>query len=110
MYYKLNDEWLLRGWEKLPYALVDRRDGSAHFIRKSEMQALQYCNGAIDMDIPLIPEECRKLLPILIEQGIVHQCEPGDRIQPKQEYRFYPNRYIRTAHWSITGKCNYRCM
>ena len=109
MYYKLNEPFLLRGWEKLPYAIVDSRKGAAKFISAEEMQTLQYCCGTIDLDIPLIPEKCRELLPILVKYEIVHPCEPGDRIAPRQEYRFYHNRYIKTAHWSITGKCNYRC-
>ena len=109
MYYKLNPEFMLRGWQKLPYALVDKRALYPRFITAKEMRALEMCNGKIDTSLPLIPQEIRDLLPKIEENGIISRCEKGDAISPEQEYKLYPARYIRTAHWSITGKCNYRC-
>ncbi|MBO5369524.1 MAG: radical SAM protein, partial [Clostridia bacterium] len=61
------------------------------------------------MSLSVINEEIRKMLPVLIKNGIIEQCEPGDSILPEQEYRLYPSRYICTAHWSVTERCNYRC-
>ena len=108
MYYKLNPEFQLRGWQKLPYALV-RKGERVHFISPKEMQALQLCNGKIDTSLPLVPQELRELLAQIEKHGVISRCQPGDAIDPEQEYKCYPARYIRTAHWSITGKCNYRC-
>lgn len=108
MYYKLNPQFMLRGWQKLPYALV-HKGGGVIFMKEKEMQALQLCNGKIDVSLPLIPQEIRDMLPAIEENGIISRCEKGDGLNPEQEYKCYPSRYIRTAHWSITGKCNYRC-
>jgi len=108
MFYKLKPGFMLRGWQKLPYALV-HRNGKTVFITAKEMQALQLCNGKINLSLPLVPQEIRDLLPILEENGIISRCEMGDSISPDQEYSLYPARYIRSALWSITGKCNYRC-
>lgn len=108
MYYKLNPGFLLRGWQKLPYALV-QKGHRARFITQKEMQALQLCNGKINTALPLVPQEIRDLLPEMEKRGIISRCEMGEGIDPEQEYRLYPARYIRTAHWSITGRCNYRC-
>ena len=108
MFYKLNPEFMLRGWQKLPYALVPK-NGRAMFISQTEMQALQLCNGKIDTSLSLIPQEIRDLLPKFEEHKVISRCERNDGISPEQEYKIYPARYIRTAHWSITGKCNYRC-
>ncbi len=44
-----------------------------------------------------------------VERDIVEPCSYGEGLAPDQEYRQYQNRFIRTAHWSITGKCNYKC-
>lgn len=30
-------------------------------------------------------------------------------LQPWQRYYVYPGRYLDAVHWSITGKCNFRC-
>ena len=109
MFYRLNERLLLRGWEKLPYAMVEKGVSRPLFINATEMQALQMCNGLIDLSLPLVPQAVRDLLPILVERGIIAPCQRGEGINPEQEYRQYPARYIRTAHWSITGRCNYRC-
>lgn len=109
MFYKLNEPFLLRGWQKLPYALVDKRRRDPLFITAKEMQALEMCSGQIDLSLPLIPQNIRDMLPALEQNGIIRPCEKGDAIAPEQAYHCYPARYIRTAHWSITGRCNYRC-
>lgn len=107
-YYKLNPQFLLRGWQKLPYAVVIKGEETV-FVNEDEMKALQLCNGRIDVTLPLIPKNIQEMLPILEKNGVITPCEKGSSIHPEQEYRCYPSRYIRTAHWSITGKCNYKC-
>ena len=109
MYYKLHEKLSLRGWEKLPYAVVEKGVSRPLFIKAEEMKALQLCNGLIDTSLPLISQETRDLLKIIEERGFIQKCVRGDTIRPDQEYKLYPARYIRTAHWSITGHCNYRC-
>ena len=79
MYYKLHEDFLLRGWQKLPYALVRKNSGVA-FISRKEMQALELCNGKIDTNLPLIPGEVRALLPKMAENGVIVPCEMGDSI------------------------------
>lgn len=109
MRYILNERYALRGWEKLPWAVADSRTGQTHFISAQEMDALKLCNGKIETDLPLIPRELRNMLPVLEKNGIIRTAATGETIRPEQEYRKYPVRYIRTAHWSVTGRCNYRC-
>ena len=109
MFYKLHDKLLLRGWQKLPYALLEQGQHRPVFISYREMEALKLCNGLIDTSLPIIPQEIRDVLPKLEKNGLIIPCERGDIIRPEQEYKLYPARYIRTAHWSITGHCNYRC-
>lgn len=75
------------------------------FILAREIEALKLCNGLIDTSLLLIPEEIRALE----KRGFITRCERGDAIAPEQTYKLYPARYIRTAHWSVTGRCNYRC-
>ena len=109
MRYVLNERYLLRGWEQLPYAVADKESGEAYFISAQEMDALQLCSGRIETDLPLIPSAIREMLPKIEQSGIIRKAQPGETIRPEQEYRKYPARYIRRAHWSITGRCNYRC-
>ena len=108
MFYKLHESLLLRGWQKLPYALMEK-GGRPLFITAKEMQALQLCNGLIDTSLPLISQETRDIIAQAEKRGFIIPYQRGDTIRPEQEYKLYPARYIRTAHWSITGHCNYRC-
>lgn len=109
MYYLLKERFLLRGWEKLPYAIVDRIYGNAIFIRREEFDVISLCNGAINMDLPIIPGKTKEMVGRMEKNGFVEARETPAQLLPDQEYRLYPNRYIKTAHWSITGKCNYKC-
>ena len=109
MYYRLKDKFNLRGWELLPYSVVDTEKHRAHFLQKDAFDALTLCNGSVDFDLPLIPESVRDSAKELLEQGYIEECAPGERIAEKQQYRRYSNRFMEQAHWSITGKCNCKC-
>ncbi len=108
MFYRLKPDFMLRGWQKLPYAVVSK-SSKVTFISAQEMNALQLCSGDIDLSLPLISDETRKLVTLFEEHGVVEQCKQGETVLSEQKYKLYPARYIRTAHWSITGHCNYRC-
>ena len=107
MYYILDERYALRGWQKLPFAMVDRRIGRTTFLPKADMALLLDMDGRTDQ--AGASEERKQALKKLEEQGIIHSCEPGTKLKDYQRYKFYDNRYIRTAHWSVTGRCNYRC-
>ncbi len=109
MHYLLNERYCLRGWRKLPFALVDRDTGRASFVRRPEMELLLDCDGGRDLDGPEASQERRDAVRALAERGIIRPCRAGEKLKDDQLYRFYDNRYIRTAHWSVTGRCNYRC-
>lgn len=109
MYYLLDEKFLLRGYEKLPYCLVKRPENMLCFLNVKAFEALSVCDGTIDISLPVITDEIRGTIKELEKEGIVHPSGTPSALKPEQEYRKHENRYIRTAHWSITGKCNYRC-
>ncbi len=39
-YYRLKDNFSLRGWEKLPYAIVEEKSGVAVFVDNKYFNAL----------------------------------------------------------------------
>lgn len=108
-YYHLKEPYVLRGWDKLPWALVRRPQNTVLFLSREEFDALSICNGKCDCDLGIVPERTKDMIRKAVEKEIVEPCGYGEGLSPDQEYRQYPNRYIRTAHWSITGKCNYKC-
>ena len=109
MYYRLKDNFVLRGYEKLPYALINLNNGYAEFMDAEAMRVIDLCDGSVDLSMPFIPESTRKLIHTLEEHNVIEQCKAGHGLTKKQKYRKYPARYISQAHWSITGKCNYKC-
>lgn len=108
-YYRLVDRLCLRGWEKLPYAIVDARAGDVDFLPKSVMETLLMCDGSRDFESPLVADRDRGNAAELLARGRIEPCAPGSGLAPEQRYRLYPNRYVPMAHWSLTGRCNYRC-
>lgn len=99
----------LRGWEKLPWAVVRRPENKIHFLREEEFRALELCSGRIDCSLALIPENIREQIGQMERRGIVERCAYGADLEEDQIYRRYPNRFVGEVYWSITGKCNYRC-
>ena len=108
-YIRLKRDFVLRGWKGLPYALVNRRTGTAAFMREGAFRALEFCNGRFTEDSPIFFGERKDALRRLDEIGALERLsEPAD-LESDQEYLEYPNRYIKQVHWSITGRCNYHC-
>lgn len=110
VFYRMKEAFCLRGWEKLPYALVDTaHENQIMFLNETAFYALQFCNGKIDLSLPNIPAEVKKAISELEKSGIIEPCGFLNGISERQEYRKFPARFIRVAHWSVTGRCNYRC-
>ncbi len=109
MYYLLDKRFRLCGWERLPYAVVDRQKGAALFVEKPVMDTLELCSGSVDFDLPLIPQSMRDMAAEMEKRDLIHSCSPGEKLEEKQKYTLYPNRYMQTVHWSVTGRCNCKC-
>ena len=109
MYYRLKDNFILRGYDKLPYVLINLNNGYADFMNADTMNAIDLCDGSIDLSLPFIPAKTLEVIAKIKKAGVIEPCEAGQGLKENQKYRKYPSRYIRQAHWSITGKCNYRC-
>ena len=109
MYYKLKDGFALRGWEKLPFALCETGKGNVEFLTRSEFLALSFCDGITDSESFLISPGIRKNMEEAVRKGFAAACRKGDTLRQEQKYHLYPCHYMEKVHWSITGKCNYRC-
>lgn len=110
MYYFLKPQYVLRGWQKAPYAVVDIKKHATFFLNKEVFDVLSMCDGKIDFSIPfLVSDQQRKTVEQLFGQGVLDKSDVPGTISSHQEYFQYPSRFINQAHWSITGKCNYRC-
>ena len=109
MKFVLDERYRLRGWEKLPFALFDSVTRRTEFYDKNQFMLLMRCDGVQEVDEEALPEAQRKWLARLEREGVISRCGPGAMLLPQQLYKMYPCRYKRDVHWSITGRCNYKC-
>ena len=100
LYYRLKDDYILRGWNKLPYAIVNVKTKRTFFITAKTMQAVNLCDGNMDIADSFIPDEIK---------NVIEKCEKGNGLKENQKYKKYPSRYIEAVQWSVTGKCNFKC-
>ena len=109
MFYILDERFQLRGWHKVPYAIFDTLRKSPIFLNKEHFQLISKCNGFHSINKETLSEPLQKFLDVSLESGILREAAFGETLLPGQEYKLYPCRYKREAHWSITGDCNLKC-
>ncbi len=114
MYYRLKEPWTFRGWKGLPYAIRAEYGEHKHekpvFFTKPEFMALLYCNGEEELDLASLEEKPRCTIEKLISENSIEESDtPLEPLKPWQRYKVYNAKYIQLAHWSITGKCNFKC-
>lgn len=109
MYYRLKDPYLLRGWERLPFAVKNSKTGQVHFFDKETYLILIKCDGTTNLDLERLSSDKKKILKELSDQGLIESFRYRNPIGRYQEYVKYPARFIQSVHWSMTGNCNYKC-
>lgn len=102
MYLSLAPEYVLRGWEKLPFSVVNIKTGRTLFLSQNDFELLMCCDGNHNIDSIQI-----QAYQYYISQGIVRISDA--RLADKQHYKIYNNRFVESAHWAITNTCNYKC-
>lgn len=108
-FYKLKPEWVLRGWENLPHALVNTENGQLSVLDDATFFAAAASDGQTDFDLPIFLDVHRKAHDRLIAAGIVDRLDTPSPLSEFQRYRKAPNPYYKALYWSVTGSCNLRC-
>lgn len=107
MFYRLKDNFALRGWTNLPHAIVDLNSGETLGLNKFTYTVLSLCNGKVP-DSLLLPSQ-QKIVEKMLNYGVVEEQDTPAFISENQGYKSAACQRISSAHWSITGKCNLRC-
>ena len=108
-YYVLNEGFALRGWKGRPFGLGYPNPHYVDFFDKEDYEVIASMDGRHDINEDELTEGQRKTLKRLIESKIVSESDGTKHIEQYQEYKKYPAMYKRSATWSITGRCNYKC-
>lgn len=114
MYYKLDKKFAFRGWKGLPFA-IRRMDPEGYlerplFLDKETFLTALHCNGVEHVDEDTLSERGRGVLEEMVSHGVAAKSdEPMGPLESYQRHHVYEGLYLEAVHWSITGKCNYRC-
>lgn len=105
----LAPDWLLRGYSDRPSVLYDWRTGEVHTLSPVGGYVARACDGATDFTSPFFLPTHRATLDLMIEKGMAVECARGAALDPRQKLRTAPNRYLQSANWAVTGRCNLQC-
>ena len=114
MYYRLKEPWTFRGWKKTPYAIRAEYGAKRHerpfFADKELFMELLSFNGEEDVDPSALSPKGQQILREFLASDMMEQSDsPMEPLKSWQRYHVFPSRYIESIHWSVTGKCNFRC-
>ncbi len=108
-YVKLSEDYVLRGYKDHEYVLANRINGRTEILDRKTFLLLEMCSGMIDFSVVYLTKEQKERLDLLHKKGIVQFLQDQDKIDRAQKYRRADNYFIRSIHWSVTGRCNLRC-
>lgn len=108
MYYRLKENYRIRGWQGASAMLIDSENNYME-VPAREFSLLLLCDGITDFSVLPIGREDQALLESYVRDDILDLCEEPSPLEERQKYQFYDNRFVRSCFWSITGRCNYRC-
>ena len=108
MKYILSERYVLRGWEKLPYAVMDKETKEVRFPSREAFLFMMKCNGRTELEEPQ-DEQLKEFIADLLANEVIRPAKRFDFLSNDQLYYQYPCRYKRNMQWSITGGCNLRC-
>ena len=108
MKYILSEQYVLRGWQKLPYGVMDRNTKEVRFLNREFFSFLLNCDGRTEISETNDPA-MKKFVDELLANKVIRPARRTDFLDSGQIYYQYPCRYKNNVQWSITGACNLRC-
>ena len=109
VFYRLNVDYALRGWEKLTGVLMFLPSGQLTELSFMEFQCLLFCDGETPIMGDKLTDKIQKIIDRFLQKGIILKSQKPEKIAPIQRYKYFDCRYMPSLLWSITGHCNFRC-
>lgn len=102
MRFILDKSFSLRGWKNLPFAISPESSPERPVEipkRYCELFSDSFEFGGGD-----------GLIESLIRRGVLRPCAEGEKLEERQRYYNYGCLHFDAVIFSITGRCNYKCM
>ena len=85
-FYIIQDNFLLRGYKGLPFALVYPNRITADFFNKEQYSLVLDCDGNTDIDVNALSPVKKELFDRLLKLKIIRECNKGEKLKLIQEY------------------------
>ncbi|MDR0738885.1 MAG: radical SAM protein [Oscillospiraceae bacterium] len=108
-FYKLKKCFALRSFRDLGNVIVNLQVPDLYALNNFNFQALSFCDGKTDINSFFVTSVHKALIENFAKKGYVTACREGDLIKEEQKLKVHKNSFVKTVHWSITGRCNYKC-
>ena len=95
MYYRVKNNFLLRGWKLLPFAIYDLDSHKAHFFDRKTFLVILKCDGKRDFEVQKLSVDEQDRLKGLVKRGIVEKTDNACEISEEQKYKLFFFFYIR---------------
>ena len=80
------------------------------FFNKEQFMLLLSCNGIENVDLSAADARTVRFYDEMVKNGFVDSSEePMGKLESYQRYHIYKGTYLDSIHYSVTGKCNFRC-
>lgn len=109
MYYRLSADYEVCSYRDLPCVCRNKKVNTYTYYSQNIPEILFKCNGKTDVDESVLTDEQRNFLEKSVENGMIAKSEQPDPMDHPIPVKYFPNRYRKSIHWSITGRCNYHC-
>lgn len=109
IYYRLADGFVLRGWDKTNAVIIKRPLNQSKALNTEDFRLLTLCDGETDFSEFALTENQQATLKRYLDKGNVVAVNEPTPLDEDQRYRYYPNRFVKSVFWSITGRCNFKC-
>jgi radical SAM protein with 4Fe4S-binding SPASM domain len=106
---KLTENWMMRGWSDLPFAVVNWKTCEVRPFDSKIAYVARSCDGVTDFNSLLFLPDHIAILNALIKHSVAEECGHEDPIEDYQHFRKAENPYLKGIHWAVTGTCNLKC-
>ena len=107
MRYILNENLILCGWKRKPFAIKNMSVNKAVALKERDFELLFMCSGKKDIDMEKLDDADKTFFENVLKEGVIREAKEGET--RNLTYHQYKGRWKSSVQWSITGKCNYCC-
>lgn len=108
-YFKLYENYILRGWVNFRNVLFNRNTRQGNLISEFERQTIQLITSGIPVDSFSLTQQHKKVISQLVDNKVGELVDSP--VELTSDQRFHPTsaNIVHNLHWSITGRCNLKC-